>query len=192
MADSLRRHNAEVAMDDFLSGVEPFLQYRSDGVEALWTLEIPLTPPLLLYKGKSLINLLLEYVSVEESFIYRPAAWVYELRKALPTHTTGDVIPTKQMIHLERQTAADKYQRIFITLSATVDLGAVGYLLYFRTLFPAAREINARIRMLLTFNSDRGLASRQAEDWLDGELVQLFTDDDAGNDYPAGWEVVVP
>lgn len=192
IADSLRRPDSDIAQDDFLYGVTPFLDYVTDGIEAFWTVEVPLTPQLLLYKGKSLINLLVEYVSVEESFIYEAAKWVFELRSSDPRHTTGPVIPTKQMLHLEQQQSRDKYQRVFVTLSTMVDLGVTGKLLYFRTLFAAAREITARMRVLLTFNSDRGLATRQAEDWLDGELVRLFTSDVAGNEVLVGWELVDP
>lgn len=193
VADSLRNARSDIAMDNYLQDVEPFFHYRSDGyLFGEWTLEVTLTPPLLLYKGHTLINLMLEYTSNASSFLYQPKKWVFELRRRAPDKTTGDVVPVKHQVHAEHQTGRDLYQRMFITISTVVNLGLAGWELYYRTLFTAQRGVNARLRIFLTFNSDKGLVSRQGFEWLDGDLVNLFTDDETGKDAPPGWEVLFP
>lgn len=190
VADSLRKPDKDLAFNNFLDGVVPFLDYRRYDDWAAWTLEVPLTPQLLLYKGLMLVNIIVEYVLNEGFFLYEPKKWVFELRKRDVDHVTGDVIPTRSQVHAEQQAGPNIYKRIVATLSGVVQLGAIGSVLYYRTILAAQRECNGRVRAYFTFNSDKGLVRRQAVEWLDGELTQLFTVDRTDEGAPPGWEAL--
>lgn len=183
----------EVSLDNWLKLIDTPLKYTHLQMYDRYELEWQLTPPLFVYKGHTLISYQLELAAIDDLGVFAtryPQEFDFQVHVRDNNHVIGPTIPSKGAVHFENDSEYGS-SRILVTSIFDYKFTDKFNLLYLVIKFAAQNEFAFKSRLFLTMLSNKGWIPRQADEWLDGELDRLFTEDGM-DDTLAGWVCVGP